>query len=741
MTKKPTYEELEQRVRELEKKAIKRKQVERELLLKNIVFDTSIVANSTADLEGIINQANDSFVRMWGYKSKNEAIGKPILHFVQDEKEAEAIISSLDKTGKWVGEYTARKKDGSTFIANANATILYDETGKKVGYQSSVQDISERKEAEEKLRESEENLTITLNSIGDAVIATDTEGQVVRMNPVAEKLTGWNFSEAKGRILNEVFEIINEETRNTVENPVERVLHEGVVVGLANHTVLIAKDGTEFPIDDSGAPIRNDKGDITGVVLIFRDVTEIRQTARDLRAAQKELETIIDSIPAFIAYKDTNNRYIRINKVYADFVNLPREAIEGKSAFDITQNRELAESYWQDDREVIESGIPKRGIIERFVADETIWIQTDKIPYRDEQGNIIGVIAFFVDITSRLEAEEALKESEERLKQAQKLARIGHWDWEMETNELHWSEEAFHIFGQDPKKFQVSVETFESAIHPDDFQKFLAEREQALIEDRDVSIEHRIIHPDGTILHVHEIASMVRDKKGDIIKVTGTVQDISERKKAEETLRNSEEHYRILVETASRSGQAIVMLQDMGGIEASVVFANDTAVHITGYTWEEIAKLSWHDIIHPNYQDAARERYRKRIGGEDIPGLFEISIFGKDGTEIPIEITSIRMEFEGERALVAFFRDIIERKQAEEEKKKLEAQLQHAQKMEAIGTLAGGIAHDFNNILGAIIGCSELALLDIPSDNPANGHMRQVLNSGNRAKDLGPAKK
>ena len=121
----------------------KRKQAERELLLKNIVFDTSIVANSIADLKGIINQANDSFVLMWGYKSKNELIGKPILHFIQDEKEAEAIISSLDKTGKWEGEYTARKKDGSTFIANANSTILYDETGKKVGYQSSVQDITE----------------------------------------------------------------------------------------------------------------------------------------------------------------------------------------------------------------------------------------------------------------------------------------------------------------------------------------------------------------------------------------------------------------------------------------------------------------------------------------------------------------------------------------------------------------------------------------------------------------------
>jgi PAS domain S-box-containing protein len=154
-----------------------RKQAERELLLKNIVFDTSIVANSTADLKGIINQANDSFVRMWGYKSKNEVIGNPISHFLQNQRDVEAIISSLDKTGEWTGDYPARKKDGSTFIANANATILYDETGKKVGYQSSVQDITERKEAEDALRKSQKMLarTESIAHIGSWEWGIDTD--------------------------------------------------------------------------------------------------------------------------------------------------------------------------------------------------------------------------------------------------------------------------------------------------------------------------------------------------------------------------------------------------------------------------------------------------------------------------------------------------------------------------------------------------------------------------------------
>ncbi len=129
---------------------------------------------------------------------------------------------------------------------------------------------------ERKLRESEQWLVTTLKSIGDAVIATDAGGFVTFMNPVAEALTGWNQEDAAGKPLKKVFNIINEETGKQAEDPATRVLREGVVVGLANHTMLIARDGTKYPIDDSGAPIRDDKGNIMGVVLVFRDITEKR---------------------------------------------------------------------------------------------------------------------------------------------------------------------------------------------------------------------------------------------------------------------------------------------------------------------------------------------------------------------------------------------------------------------------------------------------------------------------------
>ena len=137
------------------------------------------------------------------------------------------------------------------------------------------------------LRLNEEDLRITLESIGDGVISTDREGKIVRMNPVALRLTGWTLAEARGRILTEVFRIVNMDTRAPVENPVTRVIATGKVVGLANHTALIARDGTEYAIADAGAPIRNDANELVGVVLSFRDITEQERLERLLVQTQR----------------------------------------------------------------------------------------------------------------------------------------------------------------------------------------------------------------------------------------------------------------------------------------------------------------------------------------------------------------------------------------------------------------------------------------------------------------------
>src|SRR5262249_48666713 len=162
-------------------------------------------------------------------------------------------------------------------------------------------EIAHRIQAEQAVRRERNLLEVTLASIGDAVIATDLSGALTFLNPVAETLTGWPARDAVGRPLSEVFRIINEHSRQPAQNPLARVLREGVVVGLANHTVLLARDGREVPIADSGAPIRDASGQVQGMVMVFRDVTTSKQVEAALRHAKEAAEAADRAKSEFLA--------------------------------------------------------------------------------------------------------------------------------------------------------------------------------------------------------------------------------------------------------------------------------------------------------------------------------------------------------------------------------------------------------------------------------------------------------
>ena len=174
------------------------------------------------------------------------------------------------------------RSDGSVFIGELTSSPVNDDEGTHLGYIGILRDISERKQSEFDLMEAKEKALVTLESIGDAVITTDEEGFVQYLNPVAEQLTGWTNTEAQARPLQEVFDIYNENTNKPLENPVKRCLRENAVIDLANHTVLVNRDGKKFAIEDSAAPIRDKQGNILGVILVFHDVSKARKLAGQL---------------------------------------------------------------------------------------------------------------------------------------------------------------------------------------------------------------------------------------------------------------------------------------------------------------------------------------------------------------------------------------------------------------------------------------------------------------------------
>ena len=247
--------------------------------------DTVII---TRMKDGTILDVNESFTHITGY-SREEAIGHSSvadLNIWAHPESRDRHLDELSRAGV-VRDIEAwfRIKNGDLRLGSMCGAVL--EVGGEQCVLSTIRDITEERRAAEQLAAEKERLAVTLRSIGDAVITTDSDGRIFLMNPIAEDLTGWNETDAVGRPLMEVFKIVDERTRKACANPVDKVVATGQIVGLANHTLLISKDGREFYIADSGAPILGTQGDILGVVLVFRDTTERQRMEKELLKMEK----------------------------------------------------------------------------------------------------------------------------------------------------------------------------------------------------------------------------------------------------------------------------------------------------------------------------------------------------------------------------------------------------------------------------------------------------------------------
>jgi PAS domain S-box-containing protein len=251
-------------------------------MLPQIVFE--------ADIDGNLTFVNRNAFDTFGYTEEDLASGLNAMQMIAIEdrhRAADRVSQTVAGDANLIGsEYTAVKKNGETFPAIIYSTRFLRDGG-PAGIRGILIDITQRKQMEQELFAEKERLLVTLRSIGDAVITTDRKGKIVLMNPVAEELTGWSETEALGRPLMEVFNIVNEYTGEPCSNPVEKVLSSGQVVGLANHTMLITRNGQERIIADSGAPIADTEGKTIGVVLVFRDITNQQRLENELLKMEK----------------------------------------------------------------------------------------------------------------------------------------------------------------------------------------------------------------------------------------------------------------------------------------------------------------------------------------------------------------------------------------------------------------------------------------------------------------------
>ncbi|MBY0512656.1 MAG: PAS domain-containing protein, partial [Gemmataceae bacterium] len=597
---------------------------------------------------------------------------------------------------------------------HAVGLVMYLAVGLAISGFGEAMRVARRREAEHG-----ERLRTTLSSIGDGVITTDTAGRVTNLNPVAEGLTGWTTVEATGQPLDVVFNIFNETTRQPVANPAFRALKEGVIVGLANHTILIARDGTERPIDDSAAPIRGRAGEVVGCVLVFRDVTDRRQAEVEQETARRQVETTLESITDGFMRFDRDWRVVYMNAEAERICQRPRSEVISQShweAFPATLGTRLEAEYRRAvaDRVTVEfenfyepwgrwfsiKGFPTpdgwlavyfqditarkrieeelrhqtvmlRGVTdtttdlifvkdrdcrltfanpacltvlgmterqalgvdprtlyadpaegeairatdERIMAsgeDETVeeeytgplgtrTYSSKKTPLRDGTGAVVGVIGISRDITDRKGAEADLARERERLGLALHTGGLGVYEWRIGSDEVWWSPETFPVFGVDPATFRPTLVAFTALVHPDD-RDALWRKTRECVERREVfDHEYRVVRPDGEVRWVYNRSHVAPGPGGEAGRITGVATDITDRKRAEERLRERER----FVQRVLDASPGVVYVFDLA--RGGTAFINDRVRHALGVTPDEVIAAAggfMAERVHPDDRDA-----------------------------------------------------------------------------------------------------------------------------------------
>jgi PAS domain S-box-containing protein len=643
-----------------------RKRAEEALLFTRFSLDNAVETMACVDHDAHFIDVNNAFCRVSGH-SREELLSMTV-HDIDPDYSAEiwpAFWNKLKQSGSLTFESYHRSKEGRIYPVEITAT--YFEYNGKEYHCSFARDITERKRVEEALREAEAWFRTTLYSIGDAVITTDAKSRVQQMNPVAEAFTGWREAEARGKPLAEVFYIVNQETRRAVENPVTRVLREGVVIGLGNHTLLIARDGTERPISDAGAPIRNDRGETVGVVLVFRDQTAERAAQKALRESEARFSTIFRASPIGIGVtRLADGQVSDLNDTFLSMFGYVREEVIGRTTLEL--------KLWAcpEDRDRLFKMLLEQGRVRDFEAQfrkksgeiGTLLVSAEVIDLAGER----YMLSLMHDITERKRAEEALRQREREFSTLAENATdmIVRFDTDLRhvycnaAVELQLGVPASTFIGKTP------LETGGPREQAEFIDKSLR---QVLETGQEQEVEQSYPTPSGS---KHFLTRIVpeRDEQGKIESLLAITRDITERKRAEEALRESEGRFRLLYEKAPLGYQSL----DAAGCFIDV---NQAWLDTLGYSREEVIGRWFGDFLAPHEVEAFKQRFAKFKATGEIN--VEVEMVRKDGAHAIIAIVG-RIAYDehgGFKQTHCILTDITERKRAEEALRESRTRLAH----------------------------------------------------------------
>ncbi len=519
--------------------------------------------------------------------------------------------------------------------------------------------ITEKKKAIEALHESEEYLSITLQSIGDGFITTDKDGLINKINPVASQLCGWSMADAFGIPLNEVFKIKNAGTNETVENPVKKVLETGKTIGLSNHTILTSKNGTECHIADSAAPIKDNNGDIIGVVLVFSDFTEKYNAQKRIIESEETYRMLFNSVNDAIFISELTEdekltKFIHVNKVSCERLGYTEEELLSMYSYDINSekaNKQIPLLM----KDIIKN---KHAIfITEHVAKDGRIIPVE-ISTNVTQYNCKTIFYSIVrDITERKKAEEKLKESEAQYKLLFKSIPVPTYAWQKAGEDMilvDYNDKAFsfthgkvaELIGIKANDFYKNNVDIINDLNKCFHTKNLIEKEidynfKLTNESKYLNTKYVFVSPDFVIVHT---------------------EDITERKLAEKELKQSE---RFLKET-----QQIAQIGSYSlDLKTSVWSSSEILDTIFGIDKDYNRNVEgWVNIIHPEWQQMMNNYFINEVLGTKTNFNKEYKIIKQDDrTEHWVHgLGTLKFDKNGDTIeMIGTIRDISELKQEE----------------------------------------------------------------------------
>jgi PAS domain S-box-containing protein len=667
------------------------------------IFESNVVGMMFTTHGGLVTDANDRFLDLVGY-TRNELNNKEINwammtppEYHQADQEAIEHLKLYGAIDPWEKEYYRR--DGSRIAILIGVAKLSEPEDSFVCV---VVDITDRQQAEQALKLSEERFRRYFEQSLLGMAITSPNQDWLDTNERLSEILGYSHHELVQMNWAEITHPADLATDTAYFN---RVL-SGEIDGYQIDKRFIHKQGHVIYAQISVKCLRKNDGFIDLFFFMIQDISDRHCAEECLKESEARYRRIVETANEGIWVIDKNAKTTFANQKMADLLKLSVDQLIGKPLFDfLTQSgKPEVEQILARRQQHIEE---KTENCLKCADGSEIWVLASNTPIFDQSGHYAGALAMVTDISDRRYAEQELLKLSTRLEIAIRSANIGIWEWDIQSNNLVWDQRMYQLYDVNPF-VSPTLSTWSSKLHPDHVDSTERAIQQALAGLDHYEDEFKIILSDGSFRYIKAFALVKRDAKNQPERMIGVNYDITHLKQAEQNVQESEERYRSLMEKASDA----ILLADLQG---NLIDANQKAIELFGYSKEEITQMTMRQLHEEGELDKYVAVFRD-IADQGVGKLLDAQIFCKNGTFVDVDITGSLIQWGEKPILQGIFRDITERKQAEnklresyEKLAQTNADLARATRLK--DEFLANMSHELRTPLNAILGMSE-ALLD-----------------------------